>query len=327
MIQRFLILGAAIMMAGAVHAQSISSTELAERLNISESTAAAVVDVLDGIEREPGFLWTAAAELADRLTPEQRAELLDAMPSARGAERRQRMRGQTDRGEAASQHRMPMQRVLRELEGLTDEQRVQLRQLHQQYGAQVRDLAQQHRDPEVDRDQLRQQRAQLQRQIVSEVRTILTPEQQERAQELIQNLQQRRGGERTERTSEDRRSALARHRGERRADKARGRRGAEQQRETLSQQHSAREAALELTEEQKAAITEAREAQRARIAERRTEGAERRQRGALRHDREMGHMRQLRPGHGMMSEILTQEQQTVVQLRAALARAFASRGR
>lgn len=240
MLKRLLALGAALVVAGPLHAQAIPAERVAERLHLSASTAALVAEVLEEAEREPGFLWGVAAELHRRLTPEQREELLAAHRAARAEKDRADAPGER-KGAMAAHHPM-LQRMLREIETLTEEQKAQLREVHQQYAPQLRALAQRARQGDIDRAELRRQRAEVQQQITADVQAILTPEQQQRAHELLQEVRQRRGAE-AHAQGEGRRQALRE-------------RDPEQRRAAMAERQAARDAALGLTAEQRAQIQE-----------------------------------------------------------------------
>jgi Spy/CpxP family protein refolding chaperone len=269
----FLFLGAA-----ATAQTAPDAARLAERLNVSEATAAAVHSALVGAERQPGFLWGVAADLATELTAEQRAELIAGAAAARGERRsavRQRgegARGERRQGAGLSRAAAPMMRGVR---SLTDEQRAELRAIAERHRPAMRELAEMRREGGADRAQLLERGRELRTAMRADMEAVLTAEQRAQLADGARQMRQRG-------------TADAR-----------------------AQQQAAREAALNLTAEQRATMEERRATMR-------------QQQGARDGERRQA-MRQ-RGGEAQRDAILTEQQREVAQIHRALMRAMGPAG-
>lgn len=204
-----------LLLASAGVAQSIpDAARLAESLNISEGTAQVIHSALVNAERQPGYLRSVAADLAETLSPEQRQELIAARQQPRAA--RQRPAGQRAmRGVRGPHQPGPHARLAQELETLTDEQRVAINDLMDKYRPEMRSMAQLRREEGGDRAFARQQAMELRQSMQQDIEAILTPEQQARLAEMraewrqrgrLGNVRQQRGvrGERPQMTDAQR---------------------------------------------------------------------------------------------------------------------------
>lgn len=277
-----------LFLAPAASAQSVpDAAQLAERLNVSEATAASVHSALAGAERQPGFLWDVAANLAADLSAEQRAELIAGAAAARSARQPAlRQRGEQARAErrqGAARSRTPgVPLIMRGVSSLTDEQRTELRAIAARHAPAMRELAEARRQEGADRDALRERAAALRTSMRAEMEAVLTTEQRARLAE---------------------RTATGRQRGTT---------------DARAQHQGARDAALNLTEEQRAQLQQRRgQAQQERRAERVSgEQARGERRQAMRQ----------RGGESQRDAVLTEHQREVVQIHRALMRAMGPAG-
>jgi hypothetical protein len=282
-----------IAVAATAFAQRPASDRLSERLGVSESTAAAVASALEASEWAPGALWSVAADLHAQLTSEQRAELVAAASRerVRTGGREARMRPHAHRGDRS---------VRPGAERRAQPEGGRRGALQGQRGARVPGMA----------DLTEQQR--------TAVRGIA----EGYAPRFREIAEARRSGTITAQQARDQRTALQTEMRQQiepiLTPEQRDRMASFQPRATAELGQAARAAALNLSAEQQAQLQAVREQQRQRAAQLRALApADRR---ALRQ-----HMPQLRSElQAAQAQVLTQEQQEIVAIHAALQKARVS---
>lgn len=267
---------------------------LAERLSISPATATTVHEVLTQTERQPGAMWHAAATLSERLSPEQRAELI-AASERRAAEPRPQRAERRDRPERQARDRAVPSDAR---QSMTEEQRTQVEALRTSHRKAMQSLRDAVEEGTVSAEEAQTQRRTTNEAMRAELREVLG--------EDARMPRQRRSGE----ARSDRRSSQPT------ADRS-------AQREAMQ---SARNEALGLTAEQVSAFERLEAEQRTRMQERRAASGERRQRGTASPEARAQAREAMQARRASVEAILTPEQQEVMQLHRAIAR-VAMRGR
>lgn len=278
----------------------VPAAALVEGLNLSDADARQVADVLGKYDTdEPGRLWYASAELQETLTEEQKTALLanlDEAPEGPGGARGARLRG----GKMMGREGGPMEEMI---SGLTEEQKAQMKALHEEQGETLRALVKQRRDGSLSEDQFKAETTKIREEIKLAMAEILTPEQ-------LQEL-------------EEKRAAMQEKVEARRGDRQRDESGTRSSRvERRSEQRDVIEVAmvdaLELTDEQQTQLKEIHEQSRAQMEALRGEDREtaRESLESLRAS--------LRESH---ESILTDKQNEIVAIHRALSNEVRSRVR
>ncbi|NNF03975.1 MAG: hypothetical protein HKN17_05875 [Rhodothermales bacterium] len=195
--------------------QSDSFVLLTSDLGLSADDAAAVAAKMDGFETasvdapDPGFLWELAAQIHASLNEEQLDQLLQRIEASRI---NQQVGGVGDgvrrgvRGRLAAR-RAGMRRALSHLE-LTDEQKEEVRAIHEASRDEIRALLDQRGS--IDADTFREQMTALREEIRTSVEAILTDEQLEQLEALREEAEVRRAERSAEREArrEESRAAM-----------------------------------------------------------------------------------------------------------------------
>ncbi|MEM1094762.1 MAG: Spy/CpxP family protein refolding chaperone [Bacteroidota bacterium] len=282
---------------------------LADDLDLPEGTTQDLSDAVaarQDDQREPGFLWYVAADLQERLSDSQKADLF-AKAEARREARRERMeafRENRGDGERARRNRRGARQgggdALERLREnapitLTDEQKEAMQAVREQYAPQLKALREQVQAETLTREEAREQGKALREAMQAEIQAILTDEQKAALEAAREERQAKRAERKDQRA--DRREAT----------------------------RNAMIDALALTDEQQAAIAALRDEQKTeRTATREQfraarENGETIDRAALREQ-----AREARTDHRTaMADIFTDDQQEIIQIHRILAQGAA----